>query len=352
MFRQLTSSNPAQATALFDRHPQEIAALLEGAWRDRILPSPFGENTTFLAQFPALAPGSLAMPFEHLVYAYMIENTRVYDIFRRVASEYAQGERLEIPSAAGQRWLRTTEELFFGHPPGFLSFTLASPLRPDPDANRRNVYFRLLGLDLNHGNDVGKPYVYVKPAAANREFIPTLELLLTEVWRGITNSTNTSGPRDTDNDAIATLATRLRDMLTVRRLNGNLGREEFWYTAMMAWFHLTLEFDSPIVVDLKGNATSPEERLRKIGDRVGLPSHDKSQAFFQLAEALSLFLREIEQGHYTTPATAPLLYNMPVAENMIRIVTQYSIATGRDIKAKTVTVQRREVQRLPQAVRM
>jgi hypothetical protein len=92
---------------------------------------------------------------------------------------------------------------------------------------------------------------------------------------------------------------------------------------------------------LRANATSPEERLRKIGERVGLPNHAKSQAFFLLADGMSRFLREIESGSYTNPTTAQLLYNPPVQDNMIQIITQYSVATGRDIKAKTVMLQKR-----------
>jgi hypothetical protein len=346
MFRQFTASNPTQANALFTQHPLQIAALIERAWKGRVVPppgsAPFPANP--FVDFPTnpFTEGvPISLPFEHLIYAYMAENTRIYDIFRRVVLEYVQGEKLEIPSFDGQRWLRTTEELFFRDPPSFLSFTLTSQLRPDANATRRNAYYRMFGLDLNHGTEDNKPYPYTKPTAANREFISTLELLLTEVWRGITNSKNTSGAKDTDNDAIATLALRLRDMLTVRRQNGNLSREEFWFTAMIAWFHLTVEYNSPIVVDLRADATSPEDRLKKIGERIGLPSHAKSQAFFLLADAMSLFLRQIEAGSYTNSTTAQLLYNPPVQDNMIQIITQYSVATGRDIKARTVVLQKR-----------
>ena len=37
-----------------------------------------------------------------------------------------------------------------------------------------------------------------------------------------------TGPNETDNAAIADHARRIRDMLNVRRNNGNLIREEFW----------------------------------------------------------------------------------------------------------------------------
>ena len=61
----------------------------------------------------------------------MVENTRMYEIFRRVLEEYAYGERLGVPSDETQRWLRTTEQLFYRDNPPFQIYTLASWIRPD-----------------------------------------------------------------------------------------------------------------------------------------------------------------------------------------------------------------------------
>src|SRR4051812_6192158 len=48
--------------------------------------------------------------WDHLIYAYMIENTRVYEIMGRVIAEYTQGERLGILQRdEAYQWLRTTE---------------------------------------------------------------------------------------------------------------------------------------------------------------------------------------------------------------------------------------------------
>ena len=52
----------------------------------------------------------------------------------------------------------------------------------------------------------------------------------------------------------------------------------------MDWFHLTLSFNTPIVLDLKAEATSAAERLQKIGERVGLPAHSRSDSYFRLAD--------------------------------------------------------------------
>src|SRR5262245_46113565 len=176
-----------------------------------------------LAQYPPRI-------WDHLIYAYMIENTRVYEIFRRVLEEYAFGERLGVPSDESQRWLRTTEALFYRDNPPFQIYTLASWIRPDIRAVRRNSYHRLFGLDLNHGTDDNRPYPYPRAAAANTEFSATFEELLREVWRAIENVRNQVGANQTDVTTIANLARALFDMLRVRRQEqvGNLARDELF----------------------------------------------------------------------------------------------------------------------------
>ncbi|MEV7098135.1 hypothetical protein AB0M80_35375 [Amycolatopsis sp. NPDC051045] len=279
--------------------------------------------------------------WDHLIYAYLIENTRIYEIFRRVIHEYAHGERLDVPSVDGQHWLRATEDLFFKDaPPGSIQ-SLTSYVRSDICASRRNAYWRMFGMDLNHGTKDGGRYPYEQAEAYNRDFVPTFEKLLTEVWRGIENFTNTTGPRATDDSAIANLAQHLFNMLSARRRSGNLSREEFFYVATMSWLHLTVEFDSPIVADLKATAPSPEERLRKIGERVGVPAHAKSESHFRMAQPAASVLAALETGVFNDPAGAQALYILPTAGNPIRndmqtIITHWSLATGRDVKAMPV----------------
>ena len=120
------------------------------------------------------------------MYAYMIENTRIFDIFRRVVSEYVHGERLPHATHETVRWLRTTEELFFSTPRSLTVRSVTSNLRPDDGSVRRNLYWRALGMDLNHGTEDGRPYPYAKAEASNRDFVTLWESLLTEVWKAIT----------------------------------------------------------------------------------------------------------------------------------------------------------------------
>ena len=88
----------------------------------------------------------------------MIENTRVYEIFRRVLHEYRHGEKFGAPiDADTQHWLRATEELFYSDPAPFLITNVSSHIRSDLRANRRNAYQRMFGMELNHGTDTGQP---------------------------------------------------------------------------------------------------------------------------------------------------------------------------------------------------
>src|SRR5215212_9256994 len=377
MFRQIARDlEPGRELDIFLYHPIQLAGLLEAAYAERFqtearqspIPElPGGQQTTgfgfensFLKTILALL--CIPMPnrpvrdqdgdcrnavvFDHLIYAYMIENTRIYEIFRRVLYEYLHGERLETPSEESQRWLRTTEELFYRDTPPFFAFQLTSHIRPDIRATRRNAYYRMFGMDLNHGTDNGSLYPYERAAASNRDFVPTFEAFLREVWRGIINARNQIGPNTTDDAAIADLAGRLSHMLKDRRENGNLSREEFFFVATMSWFHLTVEIDSPIVKDLKADGSNPGERLRAIGERVGLPAHGKAYDLFGLADPMSRLLIAIESGSLSNAANVPVLYAggppplpppTPLRIDVQTIITNWSSATGRNMKAEPVT---------------
>ena len=296
-----------------------------------------------VAGVPSMEAVRRRLPQLHLIFAYMVEQTLIHRIFRRVVWEYVHGEKLGMPvSAVTQRWLSTTEELFF-RDGSFHPLNLMSLVRPDQEAARRNAYYRLFGMDLNHGAEGGGAYTYIKPDAATREFVAVFEDFLREVWQGIENASNTSGANKTDTSAIENRAIRLENMLNARRggtpTSGVLARDEFVHVSTMAWFALTVQADTAVVRDLKAGAPSPEERLRQIGERVGVPSHARSHSYFRLAVPLATLLIQIEQGTYSTPGSAPTLYAPgTVRDNLQLIVTHWSAITGRDLKGPRVTV--------------
>ncbi len=142
--------------------------------------------------------------WDHLIYAYFIENTRAVEIFRRIVRELVQGERLSIganPQAIV--WARTAEELFFRDSSPFPIGNLIPQVRPDFNATRRNAYYRMFAMDLNHGAEDGRAYPYEKAEASNRDFVRLFEQVLLEIWAARVNRSNGIGANPTDPAAIA-----------------------------------------------------------------------------------------------------------------------------------------------------
>jgi len=355
MFRRIIAENPAnlelRANELFRLHPAQIAALLESAWGFRARNGQAGSPgnridisdipAPILALFNPMTNSNNAIigrgnaGWDHLIYAYLVENTLVKEVFKKVIVEYLHGEKLGSPMDPDtQAWLRNTEALFFSAQSPFSVINTQSNLRPDTSAYRRNAYQRMFGMDLNHGQDNGQPYPYIKAEAANKTFVDTFEQFLFEVWVGISNFGNSSGVNRTDDAAISNLARQLNFMLLTRRQNGNLSQVEFNAVAMMSWFHLSLEFDSPIVRSLRAEGSSEDQRLFKIAEKTGDKAHSKAYDFFRLTDPLSRLMIQIEIGTYNDPNAVPALYQQPglIAADMRTIITHWSIATGRDMK--------------------
>lgn len=369
----VTEQATKAANDVFALHPEEILRFLEESWAygSHSLPGFQLPPALLYGQVPGLESGlhkrlsavngtiygtlpiwsspppvdsGTGARWDHLIYAYLIENTRLLPIFFRVVTEFLHGERLEVPSPTTQQWLRTTEALFMRDLPSRSIGAITSSVRPDLEATRRNAYYRLFGVDLNHGANNGAPYSYVRAQAANTGLIRTFEDFLREVWTASENYRNTSGVNSKDDAAIATHARDMQDMLTTRRRFGNLAREEFVIVSMLSWFDLTLESNNSVVVDLKATAASPEERLRKIGERVGVAPHAQSESFFRLAPRMSPLFRQIEEGTYNSISAVSALYAdpssgppNPLRRDMLDVINQWSIATGRDMKAKRTT---------------
>jgi hypothetical protein len=296
------------------------------------------DGTTIPIPSPPLGTPPHRTNWDHLIYAYVIENTRIFEIFTKVVETYMYSEELGPPSPQSQLFLNILEFLIFGGAIPSMVWTTSSRLRRDEQANRLTAYYWMFGADLSHAPALATEHRYQKPAASNRDFIPTFETFGREVWRGIVNARNVSGANDTDPSVISTLARRLYDMMTSRRINGNLSREEFRAVAVMSFLHLAVLYDSPVVVDLRAQASSPEIRLQNIADRVGMTAHPKSKPLFDLAAPFSVLMQQIETGEFNTPDKAADLYLQVPAPNRISqnaewVIDQYTLATGRDLKA-------------------
>ena len=406
MFLQLVTPSPPppppslvlpNVDSLFIYHPLQISAIIETVWRNRFnaantpfVPWPQSATDSILGptadftlgwdfsvsppvaipqsanlmpsgepfQPPSAQPGISpfggpvqATNWDHLIYAYIIENTRIFDVFATVLETYMFGERLETPSPASQQFWRNTEYLIYGDGMPTMLWPTSSRLRRDEIANRMTVYYWMFGVDLSHAQELAAAHPYEKPVAANRDFIPTFEAFAKEVWRGIVNARNISGQNDADPAVIATLARRMFDMMATRRISGNLAREEFRAVALMSWLHLAVMYDSPAVVDLKATASSPEQRLAKIAERVNIRLPPNVKALFDLAQPFSVLMQSIETGAFNTPLGAQLLFTLVppnlIEPNVETVIDQYSLATGHDLKAQTVAVSAKAQPQLP-----
>ena len=318
MFRNLARLIPAPpelgaagpATQVFRVHPFQLSRWLEEAWIAARTAPEFGVRTTTALPFlgsdqiidaldlPAPSAASVLPPFpsginaadvgtfngavftsatvplvwDHLSYAYLIECTGVFEVMAEVVRRFAVGETLNTLSADGTRWVRATEELFYRDPPLFAISGIASEARPDLRVTRRNNYWRMFGMEPPHPvPGRWRRYGYVEQSwradtgeGVNAGFREKWTELLRQVWLGFENARNGIGPNATDREYVAFLCQSLRDMMTMRRRGGQLAREEFVHVTTMSWFHLTLETDTPIVVDLKAEATNAADRLAKI----------------------------------------------------------------------------------------
>ena len=355
-------------------HPAQLSRWLEEVWSDgpdQIEVEPAGNKTNFLgnpgkiisaldspAPFkspsgidygnhqiytgmrpPTTTTAGLQLIWHHLIYAYLLENTGMAEIFSEVIRRAAYGETLEIDTNEAMQWLRSTEDLFFRDPPLFSSGLMTSQLRPDSRVIRRNAYWRMFGLDLSHpmpvqGGTMARDWKMHTGNGVNTMFRQQWSELLRQVWLGIENRNNMVGAKATDDGFLLLLCESLRDMMNMRRRAGALAREEFDAVAMMSWFDLTLSENTPIVTALNAAATTKSDRLSIIAQKVGMKPAPRSQEMFELAELMSLVLRMIEANAFGTQANVELFYNpgTRIYAVMNRIIDLWQSATGERVK--------------------
>jgi hypothetical protein len=305
--------------------------------------------------FRAAPPAALGvglsppLPWDHLMYSYLVESTGIVEIFAEVLRRYVVGETLDAPTVDTLAFVRATEELYFRDPPLFHIGGLTSQLRPDARVNRRNAYWRMFGVDLPHplAGTADQPWKRDAGAVVNTRFLELWTELLRQVWMGIENDRNQVGSNPTDPSYLAYLCQTLGEMLRLRRRGGMLAREEFGAVTMLSWFHLAIESDTALVRDLRataGGVGNPADRLAAIGQRVGITPPRQARELFELADLVSPVLWFIELDQFSSPANAETLFrtfnvvNPVVARTMIRIVDLWQSATGERLKDVAVRV--------------
>jgi hypothetical protein len=285
-------------------------------------------------------------PGFHIMYAYMIENTKIFQIFQKIITLYITGEDLTIPFNKNEfntkPWIENSHKLFFSK--AETSAWNRSQLIDSFEAQRRNAYYSLFGLDLNHGlgENNTTPFPYVRPKAFNGNFIEEFENFLKLCWQMIINYNNTANINTTDLIALQEQVDSLRKMLLSRRTTEedlsnysylNHSRTEYDAVVMADWFMHAISYNSPIVVEMGAEAVSAAERLNILGRKVGISPSSKTTNFLELAPLMATLLRIIEldeiDGIYLACIANPTTKEYALINS---IIYNYQLSTGRDIK--------------------
>lgn len=280
-------------------YTDQEGVFLNGSFLGQQTSSPFG---------PILVYNSLFNPIYHLIYAYLVENTRIVQIFEKLLWMNAHDEKLTKPTnSIAARWLANTENLFFKTLSNHRPRNIAGQLRPSEEASRRNAYQRLFGIDLAFGDQNNSTMNYTKGSFANSSFIALFESFLREIWQAYTNARNSSGVNTTDIQHIVDTAQKIKEALLSRRttdlsLNGyadyNLSSIEYSSVMLTTWLFFIISADTPVVTYLGCGANTPGERLINIGQKIGLPAHKKSEPILEIAAPMAVILRSIELGSF------------------------------------------------------
>lgn len=278
-----------------------------------------------MGAFAGFAPDT-PPAWDHLGASFVLENTRLVQIFERVLHEYACGERLGIPGVETRRWLDTTEALL--QPDHAGSWVATAFARRSSEATRRNAYWRLLGMELAFGSEDNDVVPYDKAEASNTEFVPLFQALLRVLGGTGTKRSGSRELRERHLPRVLASVESLRQSLAARHPSTALAREELAAATLMGWLELALQTDTPVVRDLGAQADSAAARLQLIATRVGLPAHRQSAALFALAPDLSVLLRAVETGHLPDTCKQLLEAESPLGAAARRVIVHWGTATG------------------------
>lgn len=273
--------------------------------------------------------------WHHFGYSLCIKNTRACQIMTRAVHAFRSGEGLGIASVETQRWVDATEALLFGAVSLLGTAMATSAVRPNAESVRRNAYWRMFGMDLAFGADGATAHSYDRAAAANTTFVALFEELLGEVSSAFGHRRSPARITSKADDRILQLADQVGSLLRARRQNGVLAREELAAATAMGWLEATLSSNTPVIVDLRAQAANPADRLRLVGERVGLAPHAHSGAFLAMAPDLSVLLRVLESGRLKDHRDASLLYSTAspaIGAVTRRVITEWAVATGHDLR--------------------
>ena len=291
----------------------------------------------------------------HLFYAFILENTRIAQIFEKVIEKYVYDEELGVAPPDVRQWLLNTESLFYKDG-GCRVDSIRSYIRPDAQKNRKNAYYRMFGAEVAV-SETGSAGAFNKPKAVNQEFILVFERYLSEVYNAYRHS-RSSCCHSADLNNLRELAIEIRESFACRRggspggeinafVRTNLAVEEYSSVVMMSWLALMVSDNTPIVNFLGCQSSSIGDRLQRLGQKVGINAHAQSQALFEMAGAASNVLSIIETGTYLesighiqamiTSLNEPgdPTPDSELMESFLVLINNWEKATGHKLKAET-----------------
>jgi hypothetical protein len=350
--------NAIQEFCAFD-DPDFIEDSIQKHWADLVLGRNYQTLPADIYQNFRDNLGQLLPPY-HLIYSYLVENTRIAQIFEKLIYIYVHDEKLSKATTPQNRlafqWILNTETLFYSNLKNTNLRNINSQIRTHPEMTRRNAYFRLFGMELAFSESANRePINYHKSEFNNRPFIILFEKFLTEVWQAYTNARNQVGQNSTDLFIIVDTAQKLQELLMARRTTEtnfnnyryfNLSKEEFSSVLMMSWLYEVISYDSPLIQFLRCNGGTPGERLINIGNKVGLSAHGKSEGLLDIAPPMNTLLRRIEIGDYSqqninqvrdiiesqVPGRPLVQTNVDALNDLLLVINNWEKATGHRIK--------------------
>jgi hypothetical protein len=301
-------------------------------------------------------------PLYHLIYPYLVENTRAIQIIEKLLLSFLSGEMEEKPTGSrisnlAIRWMQNTENLFFNYLDEEFNQNNRSILKPTSVASRRNAYYRMFGMDLAFGDrKENAPVEFHKPGASNKNFISFFEKFLTQFWKSYSNSIKNTGG-NIESSSIIETAQKLREMLMAIRTTeldftnyrfANLSNLEYTSSVLASWIYFIISYNSPLVQFFNCTGNTAGERLIKIAQRVRISAHIKSDYFLIMAPAMNNVLRNIELDLYSfsnephvkriigshNPSLSPpgTPDEMNTLNEILMIINQWEKATGHRIK--------------------
>jgi hypothetical protein len=324
-----------RANQLLRQNPLTIVQMAETSWHNASRRRP---QNLFL-QVPPLAQNyghAVPSSWDHLIYAYMIESTRVCEIFRKLSALYKSGAQLPPPSIASRQFWFMADSVILSPPQAICVWTGASRTPEEEEASRHALYRNTFAREFS-GADENRRAGFAQ--SSTPDFFAKFEAFLGEAWRGIVQARSPQAQRDTNHQKLASLAMDLSNQLVTMRERTSLTLEEFRAVAIASMLHVVVSVNSQVVNDLGANAVSSAERLALMGKKCGIAPSPRAPALFEISRPLSVILRALESGAFNdVPGARFLCSNGNLQDLFETAIGLYNEAVGKDLTARKTDV--------------